>query len=168
MSELNEAQALAAALGNTTEPPLSLRNQELTIAPLTIDQISEILLSIDRLAEKGVKVDSILNPDPTPSLSYTQLILRGGKDFRDILATASNQSREFVGSLNLLETAQLAGKIWTVNKDFFDQNQVDILLAFGLDESHLTELKKTFASIKSLVISAPAESETSDASPSEK
>ena len=157
MSDTTEAQALADALGTNSET-ITINKNKTTIEPLCIDQISRVLLTIDRLAASGVSIDL----DSKSKVSYTQLVLRGGKDFQEILAIASNLEPDAIGRLNILEAAKLAGAVWKVNKDFFDQNRIEILGAFGLDQSHIEELKSTFASIKSLVTSASAASPTSD------
>jgi hypothetical protein len=169
-TEISEAEALAAALGKLSDS-VTIKDVEIQISPLCIDQIADIMLSIDRLAAKGLRVEALVTDEahkPETSLSYTQLVLRGGKDFRDILATACKQTPEFVGSLNILELAKLTGKVWKVNKDFFGQNQTEILQAFGLDETHVAQITNLAGSIKSLVTSAPTESQTSAGLPSEK
>ncbi len=163
MSETNEAQALAAALGTQSQTVFLRLTKDQTqspvaIEPLCIDQISRILLAIDRLAASGVSIDL----DAKSKISYTQLVLRGGRDFQEILAIAANLETDVIGKLDILAAAKLAGAVWKVNKDFFDQNQIEILAAFGLEQKHLEDLKSTFASIKSLVTSAPAASPTSD------
>jgi hypothetical protein len=176
----NETAALAAVLGRTTEAnslTITKKGTEYTITaePLTIDQISRIMLCIDRLAARGVlAIDSSLLDagKPTipnaPKFSYSALALRGGKDAQEMLAIAANTTAEIIGSLNILEFCQVAGLLYQVQKDFFARNQIEILKAFGLDESAIDEIKKLYGSMKSLLNSLPAASPTSAASPSDK
>lgn len=163
----SEAAALASVLNIPRGNSVTVRGSEVTSEELSIDQISEIMLKIDVLAARGVRVLPA-DSDERAGISYTQLALRGGKEVRDILAIATNQTPAFIGSLNVLEFAKVAGLVWRVQKDFFVQNQTEILQAFGLDETVIEELKGLVSSLKSLATSSPAVSQTSEALPSDK
>jgi hypothetical protein len=130
MAEEVTGDELATVLG-LTGATLTIKGAEVKIAPLVLEQIAEVMVCIERLSEAGVvKVtgkDGVFGKDFNP----TKLLLRGGKDFIRILAIASAQPVERVGKLNALETAQLAGKVWEVNKDFFVRNRVALLEALG-------------------------------------
>lgn len=152
-SQPTEAQELAAVLGRT--PPSSAAG--FTVRPLTIDQIADILLVLDRLAEKGVTLEGF---------SQAQLLLRGARDFRDIIAIAVQSPPADIGQLNALEFAKLVAAVWQVNKDFFLQNQTALCEALGLEEKTLAGLKPLWASLSSSLVSTPAASPTSDDSPS--
>lgn len=166
MPEPTEATQLAEVLGKSTDTDfVTVKEQTVESKPLTIDQISEIMLCLDRLSRDGVRLTGL---DAKSQFSVTQLALKGGNDFRDIIAIATGQTSAFIGSLNVLEFAKVAGLAWRMQKDFFVSNQIEILQAFGLDESVVEEIKNLFASIKSLLNSSPAVSQTSDLSHSDK
>jgi|SRR6185503_2721826 len=165
-----EAAKLASSLGHSDDPyslTVTPKNGEATkikIEPLTLDQISNIMLLLDKLADKGIEVDAL----DQKTFSNVKMITRGGEDFRQVLATAADQEPEFVGRLNFVDVAKVAGKVWKVNKDFFDENQIEILAAFGLEEKDLETIKNLLRSIKSLLNSTPPASPTSADSPSDK
>lgn len=158
----SESAALAAALGKGSKT-ISVKGIDLMVQPLTLDQISEILLVIDRLNEKGIQV---LPESGAKKFSVTQLLMRGGQDFRQILAIATVKEPEFIGSLDILEVTQVAGLIWEVNKNFFVQHQAEMLSAFGLDEKGIALATSLVASMKSLLTSSAEESPESGDSPS--
>ncbi len=158
---VDEARALAQVLGKTPGPnSVALAGQPVAVKELNLDQIADILLVIDRLAEKGLSPELL---QAGKKFNPTQLLLKGGRDFREILAIASGQSPAFVGALNLLEAAKLTRLVYQVNKDFFVANQEELLTTFGLDK---TETSTLFASIKSLLTSSPAASANPESSPS--
>lgn len=166
-----EAARVASSLGHSDDPyaitvtPKNGEATKLRIEPLTLDQISNIMLLLDKLADKGIRVDELVEKK---SFSNVQMITRGGEDFRAVLAEATEQQPEFIGRLNFVDVARVAGKAWTVNKNFFDENQIEILAAFGLEEKDLEGIKSLFRSIKLLLNSTPPASPTSEASPSNK
>lgn len=175
MPESSDAKALAEALGKTTEQSIEIKGRSITIEPAQIDQILQMMICVERLAQKGLQLPGVTAFGLKSSTQVIQLLLRSGGDFKEFLAIAANpdlskkdEEIAFIGSLNVLQAAQYAGLIWKVNKDFFVENQAAILAAFGLEPKDLEEITNTWASIKSLLTSARAESQTSEASPSEK
>jgi len=170
MPAATEAAKLANSLGHSDDPyslTVTPKNGEATkirIEPLTLDQISNIMLLLDKLADKGIKVDAL----DQKTFSNVQMLTRGGEDFRQILATAAEQEPEFIGRLNFVDVAKVAGKVWKVNKDFFDENQIEILAAFGLELEDLEKIKEMLRSIKSFMNFTPPASQTSEDSPSDK
>lgn len=129
---------LAQVLGQTGEA-LPIKGVQVLIAPLVLTQIADVLVCLDRLSDKGVTVtgaEGVFSKDFNPM----KLAFRGGHDFIEILAIASGQSIEWVGKLDALETAKLAGKIWEVNKDFFDRNRAALMEALGPATNSLVSL----------------------------
>lgn len=169
MPTATEAARLASALGHSDDPysitvtPKGGEPTPIRIEPLTLDQISNIMLLLDKLADKGIRVDELVD---RKSFSNVQMITRGGEDFRAILATAAEQEPEFIGRLNFVDVARVAGKVWTTNKGFFDENQIEILAAFGLEEKDLEGIRNLFRSMKLLLNYSPPASQTSADSPS--
>lgn len=124
---MSEAAALSEVLGTEPGETIVLRAREISIRPLTLDQIADILIVVERLADRGVI--ELVGEDGKLARDFDEkkLLLRGGADAMEIMRIAAMLEAAFVKGLNLAEAARLAGAVWRVNKDFFVRNQSEIL-----------------------------------------
>ncbi|MDQ1610337.1 MAG: hypothetical protein QOG00_268 [Pyrinomonadaceae bacterium] len=116
-NEESKSAALAQTLGTVTRT-VTVGAREVTLRPLVLTQIADVMLVLDRLSNKGV-----VTLDDAKKFDFTKMLLRGGHDVIEILQIATGLEREELGTLDGISGVNLAKGIWEVNEDFFWQNQ---------------------------------------------
>jgi hypothetical protein len=165
MSENNEASKLAAVLGQESETveitvadkpgePAETYTNTVLVRPLRLKQFSEVLKCVDQLSEAGVTI--IGNGDGAKGFDTVKLILRGGDAVIRLIAVATGQPVDVIENLDLAESANLAGTIWRVNKNFFEKKADAMLAAFGISPEQAENLKSLLGSLTQSVSSLPA------------
>ena len=124
---MSEAKAMQEALGTEPGESLEIKGRAVQIRPLTLDQIADILVIVERLQAKGLVEVTLADGRPSMQFDEGKLFLRGGQDALDLLRTAAQLDSGFVKGLNFLEGAKLFSFVYRVQRDFFLQNQTELL-----------------------------------------
>jgi len=114
---------LKAVLGETGEE-VTVDEAALQVKPLNLLQLADALPIVERLA---VKVGS----RGSATQILMKMLLRGGRDFVELLAVATGRDEEWAGRLNPVDAVRLAKKVYEVNLDFFSRNQFELKELLG-------------------------------------
>ena len=124
---MSEDTTMQEALGTEPGETLQLKGREINIRPLTLDQVADILVAVERLQAKGLVTIALEDGKVSTRFDEKTLFLKGGQDALDIVRIAAHLDAAFVKSLNPLEGLRLFMGVYRVQKDFFTRNRAEIL-----------------------------------------
>jgi len=157
-----DTQKLAAILGADNEKfTLTIRGEkkEFPVSPFEGWQMLEVLKCIDALSDAGIITDEV-GGALHKSFNQYKVFTRGGDHAFRALAVAvtpeedTTQIDEMAALLRkakVVDLIKLFGKVYKRNKDFFVQNQDEVLELFGVTKEQVGQLKEGYSSIKSLL-----------------
>jgi hypothetical protein len=126
LAEVVGNNGLAEVLDETPVVTIKVGGRDVPLRPMTLAQVAQALLVLDRLADKGA-----LELDGAKDFNAVKMFTRGGEDAIELLHIAAGADYDFVARLDFVAGAKLLGKVYEVNKDFFDRNRAELEGALG-------------------------------------
>ncbi|MDQ3818348.1 MAG: hypothetical protein M3362_11830 [Acidobacteriota bacterium] len=150
MAEKVPAAQLDALL-NQTGKSIQIREEEVTVRPFRVKQLSGVFRAIEQLRVYGLS---------DQGFSIAQMLMLGGLDaIAEVISIATGKSREWVDDLMPDEAALLGRLVWEVDADFFKRQSGQLKEALG----PLWVILEGRAKALGLMTTGPAQSSDSSA-----